>query len=396
MPSLKYRLLPDYADLQPGNAATLYYRAMALLVENRNLREDLRKEHWDAWQRIAPADLPLAEVEAKLLAARTFVGEVEVAARQRQCDWQLDGRAEGIGLNYSEVQGLRLAARVLAVKARYEVAAGKLPQALHTLQTGFALARHLSEGPTLIHVLIGVAVANVMTNQVEAFVQRPGAPNLYWAMTVLPRPFFDPQHALREEATMLERSLPSLKELAKGPATAAGRGGAARSRQVSRHLQYGQADLLPGRPGGCAGHGIGRGPAYLLRPRLHGRPAQGHAGGPAGDPVRVRGLPRNVAGSGQVAHVPHGFEQPAYKQLAARHKQAMVRLDRLFFCGLLNGLSEGAGLGIEKVFETIGRFDRRLAALHCVEAVRLYAAAHGGKPPAALADVADARPPPTR
>ena len=40
-PSLKYRLMPDRRDLTPGNAATLYYRAMASFVENSFLLREV-------------------------------------------------------------------------------------------------------------------------------------------------------------------------------------------------------------------------------------------------------------------------------------------------------------------------------------------------------------------
>ena len=42
-PSLKYRLMPDRRDLTPGNAATLYYRAMAYFVENSDLLKEIRR-----------------------------------------------------------------------------------------------------------------------------------------------------------------------------------------------------------------------------------------------------------------------------------------------------------------------------------------------------------------
>jgi hypothetical protein len=35
------------------------------------------------------------------------------------------------------------------------------------------------------------------------------------------------------------------------------------------------------------------------------------------------------------------------------------------------------------------RLERRIAALRCIEAVRMYAAAHDGKLPASLADISD-------
>ena len=42
---------------------------------------------------------------------------------------------------------------------------------------------------------------------------------------------------------------------------------------------------------------------------------------------------------------------------------------------------------VEKVFVAHGRTDRRLAGLRVVEAVRLHAAANGGRPPKSLSDI---------
>ena len=44
---------------------------------------------------------------------------------------------------------------------------------------------------------------------------------------------------------------------------------------------------------------------------------------------------------------------------------------------------------VKKVFAARTRIDRRIAALRCVEAVRLYAAAHADKPPASLDAITD-------
>jgi hypothetical protein len=49
---------------------------------------------------------------------------------------------------------------------------------------------------------------------------------------------------------------------------------------------------------------------------------------------------------------------------------------------------------LQKIYNAMGRVDRRFAALCCVEAVRLYAAGHDGKLPAALADIGDVPIPP--
>ena len=42
-----------------------------------------------------------------------------------------------------------------------------------------------------------------------------------------------------------------------------------------------------------------------------------------------------------------------------------------------------------KVHTTTTRLDRRIAALRCIEAIRLYAAAHNGKLPSSLEDVTE-------
>jgi hypothetical protein len=42
---------------------------------------------------------------------------------------------------------------------------------------------------------------------------------------------------------------------------------------------------------------------------------------------------------------------------------------------------------VQRVYVTRARFDRRIAALRCVEAIRLYAAAHQGKLPESLSDI---------
>jgi hypothetical protein len=44
---------------------------------------------------------------------------------------------------------------------------------------------------------------------------------------------------------------------------------------------------------------------------------------------------------------------------------------------------------IRNVVEATARLDRHVAALRCVEAIRLHAAAHGGKLPAKLSDITE-------
>jgi hypothetical protein len=394
-PSLKYQLLPDESELQPGNAAALYYRAIALLSENSQLAKELRSEDWRRWQQAPLAQLRHADVREKLFLARSLLHEIDVAARQRQCDWQLAGRPEGIGLLIPEVNGLRMVGWVLAVRARYEMAEGKLSDTLYTLRTGFALARHLSEGPTFIHALVGAVVAHALAAELETFVQQPGAPNLYWALVTLPRPLIETRAALREEGTMLERGLPGLKLLEKGPATPA---------QVEAVMK--QMD------GYIDSFQVRRPPLYLVRrvadmAREYPEArrfllAQGFTAAqieamPVTQPVILYAFQtyrRAWEEGAKWSHVAGGFQHPGYRKAVAAHRQAMERLDRLFFMGLLKALSNGDGSVLEMVFGATGRVDRHLAALACVEALRLHAAGHDGALPATLTDLSEAPAPP--
>ena len=211
-PSLKYRLYPDRRDLTPGNAATLYYRAMASFVENPALLKEIREPYWSEWLETPLKDLPMDQVREKLALARNLLHEIEVASRCKDCDWQIEDRPEGIGLLLPEVQGFRNVAVVLAVRTRFEIAQGKWDDAVRSLRIGYTVGRHMGQGPTLIHVLVGGAVARIMDGQLETLIQQPNAPNLYWALTDLPRPYLDPELAVGQESRMIDRMIPWVKK----------------------------------------------------------------------------------------------------------------------------------------------------------------------------------------
>src|SRR5262249_38740299 len=127
------------------------------------------------------------------------------------------GRPEGLALLLPEVQGYRSFARVLAVKARLELAEGKIDQAVATLQSGLSLGRNLAKGPSVIHVLVGAAVMEVMYRRIDELIQQPGAPNLYWSLSVLPRRLADVERLMNEDVGMFERMAPWRKRLENGP-----------------------------------------------------------------------------------------------------------------------------------------------------------------------------------
>jgi hypothetical protein len=207
-PALRYRLLPGFLDQTPGNAAVPYGKVTAEEMAFFGSQE--QRDKVDRWQ-----EMPLEELRRENVALpKMSVEFLEQGARCRYCDWQLPiGDVPFYTMLLPDAQQSRGYARLLAVKARREIAEGKLEDAIKTFQTSYALARNVAEGETLIHSLVGIAMCGITHQQVIELVQQPGAPNLYWALTQLPVPFIDAHKALQVESQGLELSFPELRDL---------------------------------------------------------------------------------------------------------------------------------------------------------------------------------------
>ena len=70
-----------------------------------------------------------------------------------------------------------------------------------------------SIGRFLVNGLVALALAWQFAGTVADFVERPDAPNLYWALTAMPRPLIDLRRARDVEYRMLERVYPELGDL---------------------------------------------------------------------------------------------------------------------------------------------------------------------------------------
>jgi hypothetical protein len=103
-------------------------------------------------------------------------------------------------------------ADLLVVKARVETAEHAYDQAVDTIETGFAFGRHVGEGPFVIHSLVGIAICNFMLSRVEELISQPGAPNLYWALTALPRPLVSMREALETDFMVADYMVPELDQ----------------------------------------------------------------------------------------------------------------------------------------------------------------------------------------
>jgi hypothetical protein len=93
---------------------------------------------------------------------------------------------------------------------------GDYAGALRSLQTGMATSRHLSPQSVLIQQLVAGYIARIMLDDLRVWVGSSNAPNLYWALAELPRPYYDLRDTFDEERFALIFSFPQLRDLDKG------------------------------------------------------------------------------------------------------------------------------------------------------------------------------------
>jgi len=180
-PKQKYQLLPKAQEQSDADALPLYEKAV------KSLPKDFQREQISPWVKAPLNKLPREQVQSTLQQLGPTLQLVAQAAKCKQCNWP-PFKPGALPENLSEYRKL---AYILALQARFQIAQGQYDQAISTLQTGLAMARHLGEGPTVIQGLVGINIGGLMCRQIEEFIQVSGAPNLFWSLRALPRPFID-------------------------------------------------------------------------------------------------------------------------------------------------------------------------------------------------------------
>jgi len=177
----KYQLLPKTEEQIDADAASLYEKALQALPKN------LQNEEISQWLKTTPDNLPLKQVQPILQQLNPTMELLKQAVKCKQCDWPyLDDDTWSQNL-----REYRTLAFLLDLQARVQIVQGKYDEALDTVKIGFAMGKHLGEGPTLLQGLVGVAISARMFRPLEHFVQGANAPNLYRALLDLPKPFID-------------------------------------------------------------------------------------------------------------------------------------------------------------------------------------------------------------
>jgi hypothetical protein len=388
VPALKFRLYPLTTERKEGNAVPIYLR---FAHERGDARKKELREKPDEWNKLPLEKLPPADVKQFLDGYKYNLRQLELGARRKTADWNytLDA-GDPIGMLLPDIQEMRMTAPILALKARWEIAEGRYADAVRTLETGFSFSEQVGHGPTLIQSLVGIACASQFADVTLEFVERPGAPNLYWALAVLPRPLIDLRDGNEFEQEMLELQFPDMADLDRSRSAAEWDAALVRVRkELERILRFdleGGTPPKPLTPGTKSSDPAAKSPDLpAARKYLTEVAGMTAANVEAMPPAQVLLLyisrlyheARDDVFKG--SYLPfsqgHGLNREADQRLKSLPDTEAARVAQWFLPAVIK-------VQLAKV-----RLDRKLAALRAIEALRMHAAAHGGKLPEKLDQV---------
>jgi hypothetical protein len=376
-PVLRYQLLPELKELSTGNPVQGYLKCF--MNQNKFFYSKAASADREKWAKMPLKDLPVKDLRDY----GTFaLRQADEAARLDRPDWQVlpKVRKDGIRTIFPDIVPMRLLAAALKVRFRAEVAERRFDDALRTARTMFALARHLQELPTVIGNLVGVSIVYTTLGPLEEMLQQPGCPNLYWALTDLPRPLVGMRKGLQGDALAVESEF-----VVFSASTLLDEAGLARATEQVQGL----VRLL---------HMLQEGPA----PKKAKIDVRAWLAKRGKDAAYVRAARKRLAATGldeaRLKKMPAAQlilldEKRAYQE---QHDQGAKWLALPYWrAEPLRKMEKGdAGTlfafmlaNFVKIHRAQARLAQRIALLRHVEAIRLYAAANAGKLPARLADV---------
>jgi hypothetical protein len=368
-PALAHPLLPSALEQTPGNAATLYLLATIPIKEtppnfdflNEWLQKPRKPNDDDLFYRLNTSGHAHA------------LDHAAAGARREFCNWDLTLKTEGFRTRLPHLSPLSDIAYLNAVRARAHAANGDHAAALRDLQTNFALARHLNDESTLVQGLVSARIVRITSDAMEEFVQSPGAPNLYWSLLQLPRPYIDVARVLDYERFALQFSFPPLKN----PDTLTREHFQEMLRSLG-HFYDEPSDKLELTLGLI--HAYPRAKDHLVTSR--GRPREQVEAMPAHQVLAHYLIDLHVElcdEGGKWYPLPYWQSRQALLNLDEQHKRNAGDQGLRFVTAFVPAL--------HRARLQFAEADRRLAALQCVEALRAHAAHNDGKLPASLADV---------
>lgn len=388
-PSLRFRLRLSGAERQAGNAATHYLRAVAGLPkldgDQAAQLESLYGESFD--------HMPLSEAQEILATAWGGARQpLEDAIKRDTCSWEIPFREHGVATLLPELGRMRTIGRLLALQSRVDRRAGADEQTIMaSLRAGLILSQHLCEGETLIHNLVGLAVASRMLEEIESWVGQGGAPSLYWALAEFPFHELSVRRGFDAEFGMIESAVPTLAHVESLLPEPGASFDLASWNSIQNDLETEIAGAVSQAIGGPALHPMSQwmlvGLAITGYPDAHAHfLEQGHSR------LEVDAWPVTFVSLAHTIHQyrvirddlykwvnqPYWIAGPAMSALELSASSGNTPASRFFF-QLLPSLSRAA--------LSEARLQRRANALMIIEAIRLHATRNDGRLPGSLTDV---------
>lgn len=187
-------LLPGSEQQTDGDGAELYAKAVQALPQGP------KTDQVQQWLGVPLDELPAADVQAILQQAKTSLELAGQGAKCRSCEWP-PFQSGTMPTGLAEFRNL---ARLLCLRARLQIAQRQYDDAVGTIRTGLAMARHVGESPTVVQGMVGVAIAAMVLRCAEDMAQAAGSPNLYHAMQALPHPLIDLNQPISAELKGLD------------------------------------------------------------------------------------------------------------------------------------------------------------------------------------------------
>lgn len=206
-PAFKYRLTLRPHELVPGNSVAHYMRAFPEGGIERTWKfvRDEYGEEVDNWYGGTPmSQLPADEfVSAAALFDSLVRHYVSPGSRCRKTDWGVSfvdvKGPDVIAFLLPEIQAMRSIGRAVALRTRLAIYEHRYDDAIELMRMNYRLGRDVGTQPILVSGLVGVAICGLTNRSAIDLIAAPDSPNLYWALTELPRPQVSFRDALRLE-----------------------------------------------------------------------------------------------------------------------------------------------------------------------------------------------------
>jgi len=207
-PVLKYRFLPREDELKAGNAVPILLR---LPWEQQNWIQKVypNLHKWD--------EVPLTDPKWKDFSdlPERFFEDMKRAAYRRDAQWEYPiGEVPAMFILLPDLQGLRTYLGYgLSAKAKYHLSKGQIDETIDVIKVGLTNGRHIASTPFVINQLVAAAIERTMLDRAVDLIGHPKSPNLYWALSSIPKSILSIDRTADLEGNMLAMTFPFLNDL---------------------------------------------------------------------------------------------------------------------------------------------------------------------------------------